>query len=572
MSAAWCRGGSPLDERDLLQLAAGRAAVAIQHAALYEQRRLADALQRRLLPDLRRRRRTRAGRPLPAGERCEPRRRLVRRVPARRRPHRRRRGRRGRSRRRRGGGDGAAADGAARVRGGRGRARPPWWSASTRFIHDLGPPTMTTLAYVVIDPERESLEAVIAGHPPPLMIPREGAPSFLPLQGGIPLGASPLARYRSDTHPFRAGDAIVLYTDGLVETRGESIDDGLARLRRARRGGARPGGAVRAARRRAGARRARGRRRRPRRAGPAAAGAPARSLAGRRAGARRPCGSALRRWLRAQGATDDETADITVACQEACTNAVEHAYGPGARSFTVEATCHDGPVRITVRDEGSWRPPRGANRGRGLTMMRAADALAWTSGTPTRAPSSCSSARWRGRPHEPAGARASTSTSASSRSPRSRARSTPRTPRDLGERLRAALTNRSLALIVDLSGTTYLDSAGITLLFALDAELQERRQRLHLVVPAGVADRARARDRGARRRHARPRDPCGRDRAGGGRRRLRRVEGYESLRPRSGTTGGEYEMADRVQHQRSIPAATFGPYSYGFSYRTWRFS
>ena len=78
--------------------------------------------------------------------------------------------------------------------------------------------------------------------------------------------------------------------------------------------------------------------------------------------------------------------------------------------------------------------------------------------------------------------------------------------RDLGERLRAALTNRSLALIVDLAETTYLDSAGITLLFALDAELRERRQRLHLVVPAGVADRARARDHGPRRRRARPRD------------------------------------------------------------------
>jgi anti-anti-sigma factor len=56
---------------------------------------------------------------------------------------------------------------------------------------------------------------------------------------------------------------------------------------------------------------------------------------------------------------------------------------------------------------------------------------------------------------------------------------------ELGERLRAALTNRSLGLVVDLSGTTYLDSAGIDLLFRLDVELRERRQRLHLVVPAG---------------------------------------------------------------------------------------
>jgi anti-sigma regulatory factor (Ser/Thr protein kinase) len=78
----------------------------------------------------------------------------------------------------------------------------------------------------------------------------------------------------------------------------------------------------------------------------------------------------LRRWLRAHGATDDETHDVLVACQEACTNAVEHAYGPGSRSFALEATCEAGRARITVRDGGRWRPPRGASRGRGLPMMR----------------------------------------------------------------------------------------------------------------------------------------------------------------------------------------------------------
>ena len=31
-------------------------------------------------------------------------------------------------------------------------------------------------------------------------------------------------------------------------------------------------------------------------------------------------------------------------------------------------------------------------------------------------------------------------------------------------------------------------------------------------------------------------------------------------------------MADRVPHQHVSPAATLGSYSYGFSYRTWRFS
>jgi anti-anti-sigma factor len=53
-------------------------------------------------------------------------------------------------------------------------------------------------------------------------------------------------------------------------------------------------------------------------------------------------------------------------------------------------------------------------------------------------------------------------------------------------RLRALLTNRSTALIVDLSAVTYLDSAGINVLFGLGDDLRSRQQRLHLVVePTG---------------------------------------------------------------------------------------
>jgi len=55
----------------------------------------------------------------------------------------------------------------------------------------------------------------------------------------------------------------------------------------------------------------------------------------------------------------------------------------------------------------------------------------------------------------------------------------------LGNRLRGLLTNRSVALIVDLGPTTYLDSSGIALLFALADELRRRQQQLHVVVPEG---------------------------------------------------------------------------------------
>jgi len=56
---------------------------------------------------------------------------------------------------------------------------------------------------------------------------------------------------------------------------------------------------------------------------------------------------------------------------------------------------------------------------------------------------------------------------------------------EIGRRLRETLTNQSMALVVDLARTTYLDSAGINMLFAIGAELRQRQQRLHLAVPAG---------------------------------------------------------------------------------------
>jgi serine phosphatase RsbU (regulator of sigma subunit)/anti-sigma regulatory factor (Ser/Thr protein kinase) len=357
------------DDRDLLQLAADRAAVAIQNAELYEQRRLADALQRRLLPDLDAVDGLElAGRYLPAsgaslgGDWYDA-------FPL-------------------GGGRLAVAAGdvvghgltAAAVMAQMRTAlrayavdgHPPGAVVErvNTLIWDLGPPTMATLVYGVIDPETETLEIVIAGHPPPLLISPDGEAAYLPLQGGVPLGTMPLARYRGATCAFPTGTTVLLYTDGLVETRGESIEAGLDRLAglAAVRVGALeelcarlveelvPGEpnddvVVLAARVPPVPEHLSGR-----------WPAEARALAGVR--------HVLRRWLRAQGATDAETAEITVACQEACTNAVEHAYRPGHEWFELDAVVEDRRVRVTVRDQGRWRPSRGTNRGRGLMMMR----------------------------------------------------------------------------------------------------------------------------------------------------------------------------------------------------------
>ena len=55
---------------------------------------------------------------------------------------------------------------------------------------------------------------------------------------------------------------------------------------------------------------------------------------------------------------------------------------------------------------------------------------------------------------------------------------------EIRTRMRAMVTNRSFALVVDLSPTSYLDSAGINLLFATGEEMRGRQQQLYLVLPS----------------------------------------------------------------------------------------
>lgn len=61
---------------------------------------------------------------------------------------------------------------------------------------------------------------------------------------------------------------------------------------------------------------------------------------------------------------------------------------------------------------------------------------------------------------------------------------------DLSTEIEAAVPNGAPALVVDLTGTTYLDSAGVKLLFQLADRLQVRRRVLRLVVPPEAPIRA----------------------------------------------------------------------------------
>ncbi len=82
---------------------------------------------------------------------------------------------------------------------------------------------------------------------------------------------------------------------------------------------------------------------------------------------------AMRRWLPEVGAAPGAVADLLVAVGEACTNSVEHAYGPGGGTVTVQLELQLPDVVATVCDTGRWRPPRSVNRenrGRGTQFMR----------------------------------------------------------------------------------------------------------------------------------------------------------------------------------------------------------
>ena len=91
---------------------------------------------------------------------------------------------------------------------------------------------MATLLYLLFDPATLSARFLSAGHPPPLVVGPDGTPTYLKEGRTTPLGA-PADASSEDAEveiEIEPGSLIVLYTDGLVERRGLSIDVGLERL------------------------------------------------------------------------------------------------------------------------------------------------------------------------------------------------------------------------------------------------------------------------------------------------------------------------------------------------------
>jgi len=244
-----------------------------------------------------------------------------------------------------------------------------------------------TLCVALLDPHTGDLEYATRGHPAPLVVGPDGA-RILPTTGDGPLGSR--TEGRVSTTRLRDGDAIVLFTDGLVENLHRPLREGIAVLEttavQAYRGAsealrANPSIASRicqhvpavltdggftddvtvlaAHRRDAPA--------------PLHIGVPAQP--GQLADVR----GEIDAWGRGVGLGTRDRAALVLGVSEVMANAVEHAYrdAPEGRTGTVEIDARirdDAIIEVVVRDHGRWREPDldPGERGRGFSMMASA--------------------------------------------------------------------------------------------------------------------------------------------------------------------------------------------------------
>lgn len=247
-------------------------------------------------------------------------------------------------------------------------------SALDRFAARLPGARCTTAFCAVLDTATGELTYSSAGHPPPILVYGDRTARTLEDGRSIPLGLRPdwerpEARV---TLPPRA--TLLLYTDGLVERRRQSLDSGIARATDlvqdgsayalddlaseimttlAPDGGYQDDVALLLYRQPA----------------PLKLDFPAE--VGELAGSRR----ALRSWLERADIGPDQAQDVLIAVGEAVANAIEHGHRDRrVGTVSVRATAMVDGVRLTVVDTGAWRTPRpdaDISRGRGVMLMRA---------------------------------------------------------------------------------------------------------------------------------------------------------------------------------------------------------
>ncbi len=247
--------------------------------------------------------------------------------------------------------------------------------ALERSAHGPGGTDFVTAACVVIDPVTGHLTYSSAGHPPVLLIRPDGVVQHLADAHTAPIGAAGRRPWREASVVMEPGSLVVLYSDGLIERRHRSLDEGLDTLVRSATDVVDlPVAAVA-----------------DRIVADSAAQGPfeddvvvacfrytpevarlRRSLPAR-ADRLGPLRDEVRHWLverRLERARQD---DVLLAIAEACTNAIEHAYAGAEGTVEVAVGDHLHHLAVEVRDFGAWRHVRGRDRagGRGTAIMKA---------------------------------------------------------------------------------------------------------------------------------------------------------------------------------------------------------
>jgi len=213
-----------------------------------------------------------------------------------------------------------------------------------------------------------------AGHLPAILAAPHSEPTLLSDARSVPLAVSRKRSRPQSVVVLPPGSTLMLYTDGLVERREVSIDDGIARVSATVAGGLNlPVDGVADAVLSAMA--------------PSTGYdddiaivvyrqpyAPLKIEKAATAGQLSDIRHRLATWLRGAAIPEGMIADIVLAVNEAAANSIEHAYrGHKPAKVRVEGENDGARVHVRIVDKGSWKPESAdpGVRGRGLLLIRA---------------------------------------------------------------------------------------------------------------------------------------------------------------------------------------------------------
>ena len=102
---------------------------------------------------------------------------------------------------------------------------------TNRLLVDQTDELFATCCLVRLDQEAGTVAVASAGHPPPLVV-RGHDLSELSVEPGPPLGVEHAATYPEQSHRLDGDCRVVMYTDGVVESRSDQLESGARALRR----------------------------------------------------------------------------------------------------------------------------------------------------------------------------------------------------------------------------------------------------------------------------------------------------------------------------------------------------